>query len=63
MKTKCMASAPTKAELEKLINEYYYSTEYFVNDNMQAENKNGKIIDDHIVKVDKHGRWSFRRII
>lgn len=62
MKTKCIISAPDKAELEKQINEYYFSTNYYITEEMQVKSaKTGKILIGFIVKATKN-RWQFRKI-
>lgn len=62
MKTRCIISAPDKAELEKQINEYYASTSYYITEEMQVKSaKTGKILTGFIVKATK-SRWQFRRI-
>ena len=46
-----IASAPTKKALESLINNYFYSFHYFINNDDRAENKKtGKILGEIIVK-------------
>ena len=62
MKTKCIASAPDKAALEKLINEYFFSTNYYITEEMEVKSvMTGKTLDGYIVKVTK-ARWQFKRI-
>lgn len=41
MKKKILASAPTKEGLEKLINEYFYSTNYIIKDDRPYSTKSG----------------------
>ena len=62
-KTSCVCSAGSKEDLEQMINEHFYSTNYFINDDMMVENKKtGKIMDCWTVKVTTSGRWQVRRI-
>jgi len=50
-----VCSAPNKESLEKLINKYYYSENWIINNDLQAENlKNGKKIG--IVKITNKGK-------
>lgn len=59
MKFKVYASAPTKEELEKLINDFYYSKNYTITeDNTIYNTKTGKTIDTMAIKVKKN-RWQF----
>jgi hypothetical protein len=54
-----LGSAPDKAGIEKLINEYFYSTNYVVTDDKQIHNPvAGKFLDNFTVSV-KRGRWIF----
>ena len=57
--TKCIMSAPNKQELEKMINDYYFSKDYFINDNLKIQHKvSGKILSP-IIAV-KNNRWQVR---
>lgn len=59
-KTTCIMSAPSKEELEKMINNYYFSKEYFINDDYKIEHKiTGKILNPVIVV--KNNRWQVRK--
>lgn len=66
MKTIVMLSAADKSELEKVINEYFGSKSYYIDNNMKLQNNSGKISADYlngfIVKVTKQGRWQLRKI-
>ncbi len=54
-----LAREENKKRLEKLINQFYYSSNYFVNDKMQVENSvTGKKLDG-VVVVQKGKRWQF----
>ena len=53
--TNLVASSGNKESLEKLINKYYYSENWIINDDLQAENlKNGKKIG--IIKITNKGK-------
>ena len=64
MKTSCICSAPTKADLEKQINAYFLSENYVItNDNMVYNTKTEKYWNPNsAIVVEKKGRWQFRRI-
>lgn len=38
MKTKVVISANNKNELEKMLNEYYYSENYYIDDDLKIKN-------------------------
>lgn len=62
MKTKSICSATSKEDLEKMINEYYYSENYVITEDCRVYNrKTEKYLDNFIVQ-EKKLRWSFRRI-
>ena len=64
MKTYCICSAPTKEELQTMINRYFYSKNYVITDDNKVYNtKLEKYYpeDDAIIVV-KKGRWQFRGI-
>ena len=62
MKTKCTASAPDKAALEKLINEYFFSTSYFIDDYLLVKSaKTGKVLDGYNVTV-KTSKWKSGKV-
>lgn len=62
MKTYCICSAPTKTDLEKLINKYFCSTNYVITDDNKLYNtKMEKYFDRYIIQ-EKKSRWSFRGI-
>ena len=61
-KNKTLASAPTKEELENLINRFYYSKNYVITDDNKVYNtKNDKFLDD-VGVTQKRGRWVFYSI-
>ena len=63
MKTIMRFSTSSKADLEKMINEYFCSENYIITeDNRVYNRKTEKYLDDYIIQV-KKSRWSFRRII
>lgn len=57
-----IASTGTKEDLEKMINEYYFSTNYIITDNNEVYNiKKERVLDG--VKVEfKRNRWNFVRV-
>ena len=62
MKTYCICSAPTKSDLEKLINKYFCSTNYVITDDNKLYNtKMEKCFDRYIIQ-EKKSRWQFRGI-
>lgn len=59
MTLKTLFSTNTKEDLTKMINKYYYSDSYFINDKMQIEHKkSGKILSP--IVENKKGRWSVK---
>ena len=64
MKTSCICSASTKADLEKLINNYFLSENYVITDDNKVYNtKTGKYwSSETAIVVEKKGKWQFRRI-
>lgn len=38
MKTKVVISSDNKNDLEKMLNKYYYSENYYINDNLEIKN-------------------------
>ena len=64
MKTYCICSAPTKADLEKMINKYFFSENYVITeDNKVYNTKTERYYPaESAVVVEKKGRWQFRRI-
>ncbi len=62
MKTKCIASAPDKATLEKLINEHFFSTSYYITDDLQVKSaKTGKVLDGYNITV-KTSKWKSGKV-
>lgn len=62
-KTGLLASAPTKEQLEKAINEYFYSgDDLIITDSKEIySQKKNKRLDSYQVTV-KRGRWRFEII-
>lgn len=59
MNTQLICSAPNKERLTALINEFYFSENYFINENNEAENKKtGKKLG--VVKQKKNRFQYFR---
>lgn len=62
MATNCVLSAPSKKELENLINAFYFSNNYSINEsNMTVEHKIRGQLHGYVVKRTKDGRWQFRK--
>lgn len=62
MKTKCVLATNSKEDLQKMINQYFYSENYIITeDNRVYNRKTEKYLDDFIIQ-EKKSRWSFRRI-
>jgi hypothetical protein len=59
-KTGLLASAPTKEQLEKSINEYFYSdNDLIITDSKKVySQKKNEILDSYRITV-KRGRWRF----
>ena len=57
---KLLASAPTKEGLEKLINEYFYSTNYIIKDDRPYSTKSGFAPERFKVTYNR-GRYRFIR--
>lgn len=62
MKTKTILSAGTKQDLQNMINNYFYSKNYVITDDLKvynpATNKTLSFIIDN-----KRGRWSMKKEI
>lgn len=56
MKKKCIFTATSKQNLEKLINQFFYSENYYIDEQNQIRNKKTNFQTDWIVEV-KDGRW------
>lgn len=61
MKSKCILSAPTTEELEKLINEYYCSRNYVIDGGRVLNRKTGQYLDGVYVVLKPKARWQMRR--
>ena len=66
MKTILLATAPDKEKLVELINKWFCSTSYYIDDEMKLQNSTGKIsaerLSHYIIKTAKNGRLQFRMI-
>lgn len=56
-----ICSAGTKEDLEQMINEYFYSCNYQINDDGTIYNKLKNSILDGYKVIEKRGRWRFER--
>lgn len=54
-----LASAPNKPALEKLINEYFHSSSYFINSENQIESLDTMRLLPGFSVAAKKGRWVF----
>lgn len=68
MKTKLLGTAPTKTDLELLVNEFFSSTNYKINDDNKLENE--KLSEEKLNNINKRiiikfskNRWRFEVII
>lgn len=57
-----LASASNKEELEKMINEYYLSTNYIIDEHNNIFNTKKQSILDGVKVVLNKGRWRFERV-
>ena len=62
MKGNLLASAANKEELEKLINQYYFSSNYFINDENKIEHSIKHKVLDGVRVVVKSRRWRFELV-
>ena len=53
MKTKLLGTAPTKTDLELLVNEFFSSTNYKINDDNKLENE--KLSEEKLNNINKTG--------
>lgn len=56
---KLICSAGTKEDLEKMINQYYYSSNYQIMEDNSVYNKKTDKTLDNVKVVQKCGRWRF----
>jgi hypothetical protein len=56
-----ICSAGSKADLEQMINEYYYSTNYKITDNNEVYNTKKDVTLDSVAVEVKRNRWRFVR--
>ena len=57
-----IASAGTKEDLEKMINEYYFSTNYIITENNDVYNIKKECALDSVKVENKRNRWRFIRV-
>ncbi len=57
-----IASAITKEELEKMINEYYFSNNYIITEDNKIYNMKKEIYLESVQVTFKRNRWRFERI-
>ena len=57
-----IASAGTKEDLEKIINEYYFSTNYIITENNDVYNTKKEYTLDTVKVEVKKNRWRFVRV-
>lgn len=57
-----IASAGTKEELGKMINEYYFSTNYIITENNEIYNTKKECVLDSVKVEFKRNRWKFVRV-
>lgn len=65
MSEKCICligSAGSKEDLEKMINEYYYSTNYRITDDGKIYNIKTQKLLEGVRVIQKRGRWRFEHI-
>ena len=62
MKTYLIGSAVSKEQLEKAINDYYYSKNYVIMDDGTVHNTTTKKTLDDVRAIQKKNRWRFERI-
>ena len=56
MKTRVIMSTNNKADLEKMLNKYYYSEDYYITDNLEIKN-NIKTYNGFLKVRVKKGRY------
>jgi hypothetical protein len=64
MKSKCLISSPSKEQLQKAINDFYYSENYIITDDNKIYNtKLEKYLENNLTITAKNGRWQLRQPI
>lgn len=61
MKKKCIFTATSKQNLEKLINMFFYSENYYIDEQNQIRNRKTKFDSGWIVE-NRGGRWRVYRL-
>ena len=57
---KILSTSATKEGLEKLINGYFYSKNYYIDDDMTLKNRTPGFVMKYKYKItNKNGRWKF----
>lgn len=60
--SKLIGSAGSKEDLKKMINEYYYSTNFRITDDGKIYNIKNQEFLDGVRVIQKRGRWRFERL-
>lgn len=55
--SKLLGSADTKNDLQDIINDYYFSTNYIITEDNRIYNTKQDIYNDRVKVVYKHNRW------
>ena len=62
MKTRLVGTSSTKKGLEKIINEYLYSTNWIIKENLELYNKKTEKTASNYRVVQKKNRWRFENV-
>jgi len=62
MKTYLIGSACSKEQLEKAINEYFYSTNWIIKENLDLYNTKLEKVSSNYRVIQKKNRWRFEII-
>ena len=62
MKTRLIGSSSTKEGLEKIINEYLFSTNWIIKENLELYNKKTEKTSSNYRIVQKKNRWRFESV-